>query len=70
MDDISTPAVDGDVVDFDAPLGEQLLDVTIRKPVPQIPAHATVMTSAGNRKPVKAERATCDRREREANFIG
>ena len=32
------PAVDGDVVDGDAPLGQQLLDVPVGQSVPQVPA--------------------------------
>jgi hypothetical protein len=33
------PAVHADVVDHHASLGQQLLDVTVREAVPQIPAH-------------------------------
>jgi hypothetical protein len=32
------PPVDRDVVDLDAPFGEQLLDVTVRQPEAQVPA--------------------------------
>jgi hypothetical protein len=32
------PAVDGDVVDLDATLGEQLLDVAVRQAEAQVPA--------------------------------
>jgi hypothetical protein len=31
------PAVDGDVVDLDAPFGEQLLDVAVGQPEAQVP---------------------------------
>ena len=33
------PAIDRDVVDFDAALGKQLLDVTVGQPVAQVPSH-------------------------------
>jgi hypothetical protein len=33
------PPVDGDMVDRNAALGEQLLDVAIRQAVAQVPAH-------------------------------
>src|SRR6266536_3933466 len=33
------PAVDGDVVDLDAALGQQLLDVAVGQAEPQVPAH-------------------------------
>ena len=33
------PPVDGDVVDLDATLGEEFLDVAIGQPVAQVPAH-------------------------------
>ena len=32
------PPVDGHVVDLDATLGQQLLEVAVRQPVPQVPA--------------------------------
>ena len=32
------PPVDGDVIDGDAALGQQFLDVPVRQPVPQVPA--------------------------------
>ncbi len=34
------PAIDGDVIHLDAPLGRQLLDVTVGEPVAQVPAHS------------------------------
>ena len=33
------PPVDGDVVDFDASLGEQLLHVSVRQPEAEVPPH-------------------------------
>jgi hypothetical protein len=33
------PAVDGDVIDLDATLGQQLFDGTIGEPIAQVPAH-------------------------------
>jgi hypothetical protein len=33
------PPVDGDVIDLDPALGQQLLDVTVRQAEAQIPAH-------------------------------
>jgi hypothetical protein len=33
------PPVDGDVVDVDPTLTEQLLDIAIGQPIPQVPAH-------------------------------
>ena len=32
------PAVDADVVDLDAPLGQQLLDIAVRQAISEIPA--------------------------------
>ena len=49
------PAVDGDVVDLDAPFGEQLLDVAVGQAEAQVPATASTMTSGGKRKPAKAD---------------
>ena len=51
------PPVDGDVVDFDAALGEQLLDVPIGQPVAQVPAdrdrdHLRREPEPGERRPV------------------
>jgi hypothetical protein len=33
------PPIEGDVVDFDATLGEQFFEVAVGQPVPQVPAH-------------------------------
>jgi hypothetical protein len=33
------PAVDRDVIDLDAALGQQLLDIAVGQPVAQVPAH-------------------------------
>ena len=55
-DEALDPAVHGDVVDLDATLTEQPLDVAIGEPVPQIPPHSETMISGGNRNPTKAER--------------
>ena len=50
------PPVDGDVVDLDTALSEQLLDIAVGHPEAQVPATATTMTSGGNRNPAKPER--------------
>ena len=34
------PPVDGDVVDLDPTLGEELFDVAVGEPIPQIPTHS------------------------------
>jgi hypothetical protein len=65
-----TYRLDGDVIDLDTALNEQLLDVPIRQAVPQIERTATTITSAGNRKPAKAETEGDSRRVRENNFTG
>jgi hypothetical protein len=44
-----------DVIHRAPALGEQLLHVAAGQAVPQIPAHATTITSGGNRKPANAE---------------
>jgi hypothetical protein len=53
------------VVDLDAALGEQLLDIAIGQPKAQgYQPTASTITSEGKRKPAKAERGAIDRRER------
>jgi hypothetical protein len=52
------PAVDGDVVDLDPTLGEELLDVAVGQPEAQIQRIASTITSGGKRKPAKADRET------------
>jgi hypothetical protein len=47
--------VDGDVVNGDAALGHQLLDVPVGQAIAQVPATASEITSRGNRKPAKTE---------------
>ena len=37
------------MVDIDASLGQQLLDIAIRQAVPQVPPHGTTITSGGKR---------------------
>jgi hypothetical protein len=43
----STPAVDGDVVDLDAVLGEEFFDVAVGHAEAQVPGTATTITSDG-----------------------
>ena len=45
------PAVDHDVIDFDAPLGQQFFDLPVGESVTQIPRTATVITSGGSGTP-------------------
>jgi hypothetical protein len=44
-------------IHVDAALGEELLKVTVRTGVPQVPDTSSRMTSGGNRNPANAERA-------------
>jgi hypothetical protein len=44
-----------DVVDLDATLGEQLFEVPVGQPVPQVPAHRNKLTSGGKPNPAKPE---------------
>jgi hypothetical protein len=48
----------GDVVDVDAPLCEQFLDVAIREPVAQVPAHSEDDDLRREPEPLKAELVT------------
>jgi len=65
------PPVGGDVIDLNPALSQQFLRGRCRTGSSADSSDiATTMTSAGNRKPVKAEEATGDRRERNANFTG
>ena len=34
------PAINRDVIDLDAPFGQQLFDVTVREPIAQVPPHS------------------------------
>jgi hypothetical protein len=34
------PAINRDVIDIDAPFGQQLFDVTVREPIAQVPPHS------------------------------
>jgi hypothetical protein len=43
------------VINGDAALGQQLLDVPVGQSVPQVPAAVTEITSGGNRKPPNTE---------------
>jgi hypothetical protein len=52
------PPVDGDVVDLDAALGEQLFDVAVGQPKRSYQRTASTMTSGGKQQPANAERAT------------
>jgi hypothetical protein len=47
-----------DVVDLDATLGEQFLDVALRQPEAQLPTDSRDDHSGGNRKPAKADGGT------------
>jgi len=38
------PAIKGDVINVDTTFGQQVLDVSVRQPVPQIPAHSPPCT--------------------------
>jgi hypothetical protein len=58
------PAVDGDVVDLDAPFGEQFLDVAVGQAEAQLPADRQHDHLGRERKPAKAERGGIDWRER------
>src|SRR6266498_5639243 len=49
------PPVDAHVIDLDAAFRQELLDVSVGKTEPQVPADARVMTSGGKRYPAKAE---------------
>jgi hypothetical protein len=53
-----------DVVDLDATLGEQFLDVALRQPEAQLPTDSQDDHSGGNRKPAKADGGTGPRRGR------
>jgi hypothetical protein len=50
------PAVDRDVIDIDAPFGQQLLDVTAGQAEAQVQRTVSTITSDGKQKPEKAER--------------
>ena len=49
------PQEHGHVVHLDAPLGEQLLYIPVRQPVPQIPTHRDRDHLGGNRSPANAD---------------
>jgi hypothetical protein len=53
--DARDPPVDGGVVDVDAALGQQLLDVAIRQVEAQDQRTASTITSGGKPKPAKAD---------------
>jgi hypothetical protein len=58
------------MVDIDAALGEQFLDIAVGQPVAQVPAHATMNTSAGKRKPATpSKEATKDETERRTSPV-
>jgi len=50
------PAVDGDMVDLDATLSQEFLDVAIDSPKRRYQRTASTMMSGGKRKPAKADR--------------
>lgn len=52
------PAEQGDVIDFDATLGEEFLDIAVGESVPEIPMDREEMISGGNRNPLNAELET------------
>ena len=54
------PAVDGHVIDLDAPLDQQLFDVAVGQGVAEILYQRTaiMITSGGKRKPAKLDRGT------------
>ena len=58
------PPVDGDVVDLDATLDEQLLDVAVGQAETQVPPDRQHDDIRRKRNPAKVERAGIDRRER------
>jgi hypothetical protein len=58
------PPVDRDVVDLDAALGEEFLDVAVGQAEAQVQRTASTITSAGKRKPAKADRVAGARRGR------
>ena len=49
------PAIDGHVIDLDPAFGQQLLNITVGEPIPQVPTHCTKMTSDGKWKPAKPD---------------
>jgi hypothetical protein len=51
------PPVDGDVVDLDAALGEQLFDVAVGEAKRRYQRTASTITSGGKQKPARADRA-------------
>lgn len=54
---LCTHRIHRDMIDLDAPFSQQLVDVAVRQPIPEIPADATMITSGGNRNPAHADRA-------------
>jgi hypothetical protein len=50
------PPVDGDVINLDAALGKQLLNVPVGQPKRRYQRTASTITSGGNRNPANAER--------------
>jgi hypothetical protein len=54
------PPEDGDVIDLDAALGEEFLQIAKREAIDRYQRTATTMMSGGNRKPLNAELGTSD----------
>jgi hypothetical protein len=54
------PAEDGDVVDLNPALTEELFDVAVGEPSPQIPTQGDDDDSGGNRNPANAEAGTME----------
>ena len=49
------PPAQGDMVDLDTSLRQELLEVSVRQSIPEVPATANKITSGGNWKPANAE---------------
>jgi hypothetical protein len=64
------PPVNGDVIDLDAALGQQLLHVAEGQAERRYHRTASTITSAGNRNRAKADRGGCVGRGREDNVTG
>jgi hypothetical protein len=62
------PPVDGDVIDVDAALGEQFLDVAVGRPKRRYQRTPTTITSGGKRNPAKADRGSGGGRGRQVRM--
>jgi hypothetical protein len=49
------PSEDADVIDLDPALDQQLLDISVRQVVTQVPTHGHMITSGGKRNPAKLD---------------